>query len=113
MNEDSTATTQKPRKKRLRGRPRVPGKLAVRLGKELHRSRVRLGFDLSEVAKRAETTPKRLAEIEDGAATATISTIERIAEKVELDWSSIFVPFTGASDVPSSTTESEACRGGA
>jgi transcriptional regulator with XRE-family HTH domain len=113
MNEDSTTTTEKPRKTRLRGRPRVPGMLAVRLGKELRKSRNRLGLDLSEVAKRAETTRKRLAEIEDGAATATISTIETIAEQVELDWSAILVPFTDASDVPSSTTESEAGRGGA
>jgi transcriptional regulator with XRE-family HTH domain len=112
MSEDAANTVEQRRKRpRLRGRPRVLGKLAERLGQELQRSRVKQGLDLSAAAKLAQTTTKRLGEIEEGAVTATISTIEIIAESVKLDWSTVFVPFIGADASASSEDEIGGSRG--
>jgi hypothetical protein len=111
MNADAALTAQKPRKTRLRGRPRIEGKLAECVGHEFRRSRIMHGLDLSTAAELAETTPKRLPEIEEAGATATISTIERSAEKVKLDWSPVFVTPADAGDANSSTTEKEDGRG--
>ncbi len=112
MNEDAANTVEKrQRAPRLRGRPRVRGKLAERLGQELQRSRVRQGLDVSAAAELAQTTPKRLGEIEEGATAATISTIERIAESVKLDWSTVFIPFTHADAITSSNDENGESRG--
>ncbi len=78
MNEEAANTAEKARNThRLRGRPKDRGKLAERLGRKLQKSRVRAGLDVSAAAELAELSSKRLAEIEEGGATATISTIER------------------------------------
>ncbi len=111
MDTDATLPAQTPRKARLRGRPRVRGKLAERVGQELQRSRIKRGLDLSAGAGVAEVSTKRLAEIEEGAVTTTISTVERIAEKVGLDWSTVFVARPDAEDADSSATQSEAGHG--
>ncbi len=111
MDTDATLPAQTPRKARLRGRPRVRGKLAERVGQELQRSRIKRGLDLSSAAELAEVSSKRLAEIEEGAVTTTISTVERIAEKVGLDWSTVFVARPDAEDADSSATQSEAGHG--
>lgn len=112
MNEDAANTGEKRQKApRLRGRPRVRGKLAERLGQELQRSRVKQGLDLSAAAELAQTTTRRLGQIEDGAVTATISTIERIAESVKLDWSTVFVPFADADASTSSKDGNGESRG--
>jgi transcriptional regulator with XRE-family HTH domain len=112
MNENVANTGEKRQKApRLRGRSRVRGKLAQRLGQELQRSRLKQGLDLAATAELAQTTAKRLGEIEDGALTATISTIERIAESVKLDWSTVFVPFVAVDASASSESEIGESRG--
>jgi transcriptional regulator with XRE-family HTH domain len=112
MNDDAANTVETRQKApRLRGRPRVRGKLAERLGQELQRSRVKQGLDVSAAAELAQTTTKRLGEIEEGAVTATISTIERIAESVKLDWATVFVPFTNADASALSEDEIGGSRG--
>src|SRR5689334_11529597 len=70
MNENAANTVAKRQKApRLRGRSRVGGKLAERLGQELQRSRLKQGLDLTAAAELAQTTAKRLGEIEEGATT--------------------------------------------
>jgi transcriptional regulator with XRE-family HTH domain len=112
MNEEAANNTGKPRRTvRPRGRPKGRGVLAKWLGRELQKSRLKEGLDLLTAAELAEMTSMRLAEIEQGATTVTISTIERIAEKVKLDWSTVLVTPTEADESGSSTNESEAGHG--
>jgi transcriptional regulator with XRE-family HTH domain len=111
MNQDAANTTPIPRGKQLQRRRGVRGKLAERLGLELRKCRVRQDLSPATVAERAGTTPKRLAEIEEGETRTAIGTIERIAETMDLDWSTVFVPLNDAGEADSSKGEGEVSGG--
>lgn len=77
---------------RLKGATQFRGKLAGLLAREIRRARAAAGLDLYQAAKECEVTLERYADIEDGlAVTANLSTMERIAAVLGLDWDDVFV----------------------
>lgn len=77
---------------RLKGATQFRGKLAGLLAREIRRARAAAGLDLYQAARECELRLERYVEIEDGlAVTTNLSTMDRIAAVLGLDWDDVFV----------------------
>jgi DNA-binding XRE family transcriptional regulator len=77
---------------RLKGATQFRGKLSGLLAREIRRARSAAGLNQQQAAKECEVTLERYVDIEDGlAVTANLSTMDRIAAVLGLDWDDVFV----------------------
>lgn len=77
---------------RLKGATQFRSKLAGLLGREIRRARAAIGWNQHQAAKKCEVTLERYVDIEDGlAVTANLSTLDRIAAVLGLNWNDVFV----------------------
>jgi DNA-binding XRE family transcriptional regulator len=77
---------------RLRGATQFRGKLAGLLAREIRRARAATGLSQYQAAKECELKLERYVDIEEGlAVTANLSTMDRIAAVLGLDWDDVFV----------------------
>lgn len=87
-----SATRKRTRTIRLKGATKVRSHLALLFGKALSKQRLNLGLNHRAVAELCEVAFPRYVEIEEAtASTANVSTLDRIAERLRLDWHTMFV----------------------